>query len=167
MINFNGTWDYECFCKKNHVSYAGRQPASRQVDQMGFVNQVGGYRETCEPFECKPETKNVDPGFQLDSADKRYKVFIPSNTTETAPKAWEAAKQEVCTILLITDNKSVLSAWNWATYGIWLLFHQKKKWTASPAWQSVNTMHSGLASKNHGLVPALETFSMNQSVTHR
>jgi len=94
MINFNGTWDYECFCKKNHVSYAGRQPASRQVDQMGFVNQVGGYRETCEPFECKPETKNVDPGFQLDSADKRYKVFIPSNTTETAPKAWEAAKQE-------------------------------------------------------------------------
>ena len=96
MINFDGTWDYECFCKKNHVSYAGRQLASRQVAQMGFSNQVGGYREACEPFQCKPETNNVDGGFQLDTGDKRYKVFIPSNTTETAPKAWEAAKQEVC-----------------------------------------------------------------------
>ena len=95
MINFAGTWDYECFCKKGHVSYAVRQPESRGVQYMGYANTAGGYRETCEPFECKPETKNVDPGFQLDSKDNRYKVFIPSNTTETAPLAWEAAKQVV------------------------------------------------------------------------
>ena len=77
------------------MSYAARQPESRQVSQMGFSNEIGGYRETCEPFSCKPETKHVDAGFQLDSKDNRYKVFIPSNTTETAPLAWEAAKQVV------------------------------------------------------------------------
>jgi len=92
MINFDHGWDYECFCKKNHVSYAARQPESRGVAQMGFTNKVGGYRETCEPFRCTPETKNVQDGFQTDSKDARYKVFIPSNTT--SPMAWEAAKQE-------------------------------------------------------------------------
>lgn len=94
MINFNGTWDYECFCKKNHVSYAGRQPESRNVAAMGFDLKIGGYRETCEPFQCTPETKRVHPGFQVDTKDNRYKVFIPQANTDAAPIPWEAAKQE-------------------------------------------------------------------------
>ena len=93
MINFDGVWDYECFCKKNHVSYASRQPESRNVSSMGFDLKIGGYRETCEPFQCTPETKRVLPGFQTDTKDNRYKVFIPE--VNTAPMAWEAAKQEV------------------------------------------------------------------------
>ena len=106
MINFDHGWDYECFCKKNHVSYAARQPESRGVAQMGFTNKVGGYRETCEPFRCTPETKNVQDGFQTDSKDARYKVFIPSNTT--APMAWEAAKQEVSSTYKYWCNKNLV-----------------------------------------------------------
>ena len=76
MVKLDNRWDYECFCKKDHVSYSTRHPDLHQRDNKSKVN-YGGYRETCQQFNCPlalDERKEI--GFQ-NSTDERYKIFLP------------------------------------------------------------------------------------------
>ena len=84
MIKLDDHWDYECFCKKGHVSYSGRHNKSTIKEMFG--TQAGGYRESCEEFSCKGKESLKSS----DISNKRYKVFVPEE-----PLAWEAAKQMV------------------------------------------------------------------------
>jgi len=94
MVKLDGErWDYECFCKKDHVSYSSR--TGLPISELDIVengkksNSIGGYRETCQDFSFCKSKDRIENGTQL-TEDARYKIFVPEE-----PIAWEAAKQMV------------------------------------------------------------------------
>ena len=97
MVKLSSGWDYECFCKKEHISYSSRHPHIHKRNSTSDGNNYGGYRETCQQFKCPLKSEDrIEIGFQ-DSSDERYKIFLPKDGE--SPLAWEAAKQMVRLIL--------------------------------------------------------------------
>ena len=129
MVQVDGKWDYECFCKSGHVSYSTKQ--SENILAALGLDGVGGYREPCEKFKCNFDGDQINQGHHTNE-DDRYKVFVPSNDpndSQNAPLAWEAAKQMVKIALNLTNltihlsddkSKKIFSAWNMAICGILL-----------------------------------------------
>ena len=108
MVQVDGKWDYECFCKSGHVSYSTKQ--SENILAALGLDGVGGYREPCEKFKCNFEGDQVNQGHHTNE-DDRYKVFVPSNDpndSQNAPLAWEAAKQMVTIALNLTNPKHIV-----------------------------------------------------------
>ena len=89
MVKLGDRWDYECFCKKGHVSYSTLNNASAVSALFEKSVNLGGYREDCEEFDSCTAKERVESGVQ-EGGDDRYKVFVPEE-----PLAWEAAKQMV------------------------------------------------------------------------